>query len=337
MPNKDKKIIHKKEKSVEPIETIEEEIIQPKVVEKIVYKKQRVHGFFRTLTIITLLAIGILMLGESMNVAKITINNFALDTVYPIFVIFSTIIIRSYRDIFGKLFGLILFLGVFGWFFTVRIYSGLNPESQTRFGQPIQYTITGNKNEQLITSTLIGEIHVEGNTKSPYIQGIWESDRPLNQEKTFSGTNETLTLKEDNTINILEQYVSKLTIFAPSAQHFNHIYLKNAIGEESVDTSHLNREKITFHGWINKISLNITDCPNSGLVQIEWAIQDITLNIPKDIWVTLLYKDKLGQFSSDEVMQQSGYIYTSANSKTAKKNVTIKVNIGIGRLGINWK
>jgi alanine racemase len=36
-------------------------------------------------------------------------------------------------------------------------------------------------------------------------------------------------------------------------------------------------------------------------------------------------------------MQQSGYIYTSANSKTAKKNVTIKVNIGIGRLGINWK
>jgi hypothetical protein len=165
----------------------------------------------------------------------------------------------------------------------VRIYSGLNPESETKFGQPIQYTITGNKNEQLITSTLIGDIHIEGNTKSPYIQGIRESDRPLHQEKTFSGSNETLTLKEDNTINILEQYVSKLTIFAPSAQQFNHIYLKNAIGEESVDTSHLNREKITFHGGINKISLNITDCPTSGLVQIEGAIQDITLTIPKDI------------------------------------------------------
>ncbi|MEI8008268.1 MAG: hypothetical protein WCI00_02230 [bacterium] len=32
------------------------------IIEKIVYKKQRIHGFFRTLTIIALLAIGFLML-----------------------------------------------------------------------------------------------------------------------------------------------------------------------------------------------------------------------------------------------------------------------------------
>ncbi len=316
-------VVHEKTTTPEP---------EIQVVEKIVYKKQRVHGFFRTLTIITLLAVGILMLGESMNIVKITINDFALDTLYPIFVIFSTIIIWSYRDIFGKLFWLILFLGVFWGFFTVRIYSGLNPETQTKFGQPIQYTITGNKTQELITSTLIGEIHIEGNTKSPHIQGIRESDRPLHQEKTFSGTNEILTLKEDNTLNILEQYVSKLTLFAPSTKEFTHIYLKNALGEESVDTSHLNREKITFHGWINKILINITDCPTSGLVQIEWAIQDITLNIPKDIWVTLLYKNKLGQFSSNETMQQSGYIYTSTNTTKYKKNISIKINIWIGRV-----
>ena len=241
---------HDKEAKQEEIIQEETNVHEPEiqVVEKIVYKKQRVHGFFRTLTIITLLAVGILMLGESMNIAKITINGFPLDTVYPVFVIFSTIIIWSYRNLFGKLFGLILFLGVFGGFFTIRIYNGLNPESQTRFGQPIQYTITGDKNEQLITSTLIGEIHVEGNTKSPYIQGIWESDRPLNQDKALSGTDEILSLTEDNTINLLEQYVSKLTLFAPSAKRFTHIYLKNAIGEESVDTTNLNREKITFHG-----------------------------------------------------------------------------------------
>jgi hypothetical protein len=88
-------VVHEKTTTPEP---------EIQVVEKIVYKKQRVHGFFRTLTIITLLAVGILMLGESMNIVKITINDFALDTLYPIFVIFSTIIIWSYRDIFGKLF-----------------------------------------------------------------------------------------------------------------------------------------------------------------------------------------------------------------------------------------
>lgn len=32
------------------------------IVEKIIYKKQRIHGFFRTLTIIALVAIGFLML-----------------------------------------------------------------------------------------------------------------------------------------------------------------------------------------------------------------------------------------------------------------------------------
>ena len=108
----------KHDKKAKQVDLIQEEtnIHEPEIqiVEKIVYKKQRVHGFFRTLTIITLLAVGILMLGESMNIAKITINGFPLDTAYPIFVIFSTIIIWSYRDIFGKLFGLILFLGVFG-------------------------------------------------------------------------------------------------------------------------------------------------------------------------------------------------------------------------------
>ena len=46
-----------------PPQIQQEPVIQ--IVEKIVYKKQRIHGFFRTLTIIALLAIGFLMLGES--------------------------------------------------------------------------------------------------------------------------------------------------------------------------------------------------------------------------------------------------------------------------------
>jgi hypothetical protein len=76
----------------------------PQVIEKIVYKKQRIHGFFRTLTIIALLVVGVLMLLENTGVMKLSINNVNLDLVYPIVIIFSTIIIRSYRGIFGKIF-----------------------------------------------------------------------------------------------------------------------------------------------------------------------------------------------------------------------------------------
>jgi len=92
------------------------QFIQPPVVqiiEKIVYKKQRIHGFFRTLTIIALLAIGFLMLGESTGLITLSINSFKLHQVFPLIIILSTIIIRSYRGIFGKIFGLILFLTVF--------------------------------------------------------------------------------------------------------------------------------------------------------------------------------------------------------------------------------
>jgi hypothetical protein len=86
---------------------IEPKMVQPpviQVIEKIVYKRQRIHGFFRTLTIIALLAIGFLMLGESTGIVTFSINSFKLHQVFPIFIILSSIIIRSYKGIFGKLF-----------------------------------------------------------------------------------------------------------------------------------------------------------------------------------------------------------------------------------------
>lgn len=99
----------------EPAPEIPQPIQQPpivQIVEKVVYKKQRIHGFFRTLTIIALLAIGFLMLGESTGIISLSINSFKLHQVFPIAIILSTIIIRSYRGIFGKIFGLIIFLVV---------------------------------------------------------------------------------------------------------------------------------------------------------------------------------------------------------------------------------
>ncbi len=74
---------------------IQQPVIQ--VVEKIVYKRQRIHGFFRTLTIIALLAIGFLMFGESTGLVTFSINSFKLHQIFPAFIILSTIIIRSYK------------------------------------------------------------------------------------------------------------------------------------------------------------------------------------------------------------------------------------------------
>ena len=75
-----------------------------KIVEKIVYRKQRIHGFFRTLTIIALLVIGFLMLGESTGIISLSVNSFKLHQIFPLFIIFSTIILWSYKGLFGKIF-----------------------------------------------------------------------------------------------------------------------------------------------------------------------------------------------------------------------------------------
>lgn len=80
-----------------PQANVEVKVDVPQVIEKIVYKKQRIHGFFRTLTIIALLVVGVLMLLENTGVMKLSIANLDLDLIYPVIVIFSTIVIRSYR------------------------------------------------------------------------------------------------------------------------------------------------------------------------------------------------------------------------------------------------
>lgn len=87
-----------------PIKTEEPQKTTVQVVEKIVYKRQRFHGFFRTLTLLAVLVVGFLMLGESTGLLELSINTFKIHEVFPIFIIISTIIIRSYRGIFGKIF-----------------------------------------------------------------------------------------------------------------------------------------------------------------------------------------------------------------------------------------
>lgn len=330
---------HETKHEVKPveIETFETPAETSEVIEKIVYKKQRVHGFFRTLTILVLLLIGFLMLGESMNIAKITIGNFALHTVYPIFVIFSTIVIRSYRDIFGKLFGLILFLWVFGGFFTIRIYYGFDEDRPAKFTEQVVFQITGSKAEYATIKTLATNVDLEGNTKSPYLQGIRTADRDMTTSTFVSGGQQNSLIQEDNTLNLLENFVSDLTLYIPTKIDFQNIYIRNARGSENINTQNMNRHKITLNGGINKIVLDINDIAAKSEIEIQWAIQDITINIPKGIGIQMKYRNRIGYKSTPELTYQTWYLYTSNDITTAKKILTLNVNVFIGRLKINWK
>ena len=341
MPSKHKKIKHETKpiQTNEPAPAVEEKAPEAdiQIIEKIVYKKQRVHGFFRTLTIIVLLVIGFLMLGESMGIAKVSIGNFALNVIYPLVVIFSTIVIRSYKGRFGKLFGLLLFLWVFGGFFTIRIYNGLDENTKTTFAEPIAFEITGNTAENITIKNLANNLDFEGNTKSPYLQGTRASDRDMLTSRSTTDGHETLLIKENNTLNLLQDFVSNLTLYAPSKTNFQNIYIRNARGTENINTQNLNRHKMTLHGGMNKIVLDINNVPKDALIEIQWALQDITINIPQGMGVQMKYRNKIGYKNIPDFTHQTWYLYTSTNITQAKKILNLNINIFMGRLQINWK
>jgi hypothetical protein len=83
--------------------------------------------------------------------------------------------------------------------------------------------------------------------------------------------------------------------------------------------------------------LDINDIAAQSEIEIQWAVQDITINIPRGIAVQMEYRNRIGYKNTPELSYQSGYLYTTANLATAKKILTLNVNIFIGRLRINWK
>ena len=341
MPTKHKKTNHevKASETLEP-EAVAEEVAPEadvQIVEKIIYKRERVHGFFRTLTILVILVIGFLMLGESMGIAKITIGTFSLDTIYPIVIIFSTIVIRWYRDIFGKIFGVILFLGVFGWFFTIRTYNGLNEQTPAKFGEPVAFEMTGGKKENINIKTLVWDLDIQWNTKSPYLQGTRTSDRDMISKTSTSGDQETIFIQDDNTLNLLQDFVSHLTLYVPAKTDFQDIYVRNARGTEHINTQDLSRHKMTFHGGVNRIVLDINDISAKAEIEIQGVVQDITINIPKEIGVMMQYKNKIGYKTMSDIDYKTGHLYASTNIDTAKKVLTLKINTLVGKLKINWK
>lgn len=342
MPSKHKqskpeKTKAKKTKKIEVETIVQEHIPEPQIIERIVYKKIRVHGFFRTLTILALLAIWFLLLGETMGIAKITVGNFALDIIYPIFIIFSTIVIRSYKGVFGKLFGLILFLGVFGGYSVIRIYSSLDDHTVAKFGEQVAFQMTGAKSQNVKIQTLVGDMDIEGNKKSPYLQGTRTSDRDMITSKTISGNQQTTIIQDNNTLNLLQDFTSHLTLYIPNQTDFQSIYLRNAWWTENINTQDLRRQKMTLHGGINKIVLDINDVSPNATIEIQWAIEDITINIPKDIGIIMQYRNKIGYKSMTDIDYKTWHLYVSTNIDQAKKVLNLNINTFIGRLIINRK
>ena len=327
------------QKKYENTVSIDAQMQEPtiQIIEKIIYKKQRIHGFFRTLTIIALLAIGFLMLGESTWLITLSINSFKLHQIFPLAIIFSTIVIRSYKGIFGKLFGLILFLAVWWGIFTIGIYTALNPSSTRKSTNTISYTLpksdTTKYDFQL--ETLVGSSNIQWNGNDSNIQGTRNSDRLLLATSWTKNNIYTLKLNEDTNRNILQNYYSKVDLTLPETTTFDLFYIKNLFWIHTIDLDTFQRKTLKFHAGINDITMNIGNVLSGNKLEIQGTAANIQLNIPKDIGVVMYYKHFIGMIDAPEFDVLSGHYFQSQNLDTAKTTLNVYINLGIGNTKIH--
>lgn len=306
------------------------------IVEKVVYKKQRIHGFFRTLTIIALLAIGFLMLGESTWLIELSINSFKLHQIYPLVIIFSTIIIRSYKWLFGKIFGLILFLWVFCGIFSIGIYTSLNPSTKRKEWIRLNYPIQTTEKNNLYINTLIGNSYIDGNDKYTTIKGTWNSDRHL---IVNSGKNENagyLKINEDKNRNVLQNYRSNINLTLPENKIINFLYIKNFLWLHTIDMTTFQRKTIKIHGGINDITIKVENVLSGNKIEIQGTAANVEINIPDDIGVMMYYKHLVGKLNIPGFESTEKHYFQSQNIQETKATLHLYINLWIGNTKINW-
>lgn len=310
---------------------------QPQVVEKIIYKKQKVHGFFRTLTIISLVVVGFLMLLETLNIFSLNINGFDLNLIYPVFVIFSSIVIWSYRWLFGKIFGLLLFLVVVGWFFTIGVYTSLNPSTQTQFWSYVAYpSVAWSQYTKLYLSTLVSDLTFQWKQSENIIEWNYGSDRNLLVYSGQGNWYQYYSLQEETNLNLLQNYYSVLSLWINTTQPL-YLYIKNLFALQKIDFSNtiLRSAKIHAAGLISDIIIGNNITSNTTL-DIESALADVTLHLPKDVWVKLYYKQLVWQLELNDFEQKGKWYFESTNISTATKVITITMKFGGARTKVVW-
>jgi hypothetical protein len=250
-------------------------------------------------------------------------------------VIFSAIILRSYKKIFGKIFWLILFLWVFWGVFSITIYTSLNPSTKRKEWTNIQYTIDKNTETNIYLETLIGNSHIEGSTKYNNIQWTRNSDRNL---IINSWTNEWITdleLNEDKNRNVLQNYRSNINLTLPNTKIFDLLYVKNFLWIHTIDLNSTQRKTLKVHAGINDITINTENILSGNRIEIQAAAANIELNIPKDTWVRMYYKHLVGKLNAPDFNELTWHYLESTNIKDSKKMLYIYVNLLAGNTKIH--
>lgn len=286
------------------------------------------YWFFRILTIGVLVVIGFLMLGESLNLFRFYIWNISLDTIYPVIIILSTIILRNYKRAFGKIFWLFLFLLVFGWFFSVGIYTSLNQYSKSSFSQTIKNNVPKSSSVDFSIETFIWSINLAGWRQNSFVEWKYKSDRNLIIQNSLSSGMSYFSIEEEKDWNILQDYQTNLDLKISRNQPIS-LYVKNLLWQHIIDMSNISRNEAKIHLWFADLNLILgKQIVSWNLLQIQDSVANIKIQIPEDVWVRL-YSKKFFWYMMWELVKKWDNYYESTNIDSAKKIVNIDIKSGI--------
>jgi len=290
--------------------------------------KQKTYWFFRILTIWVLVAVGFLMLGESLNVFKFYIWDLPLSKVYPIIIIFSTVILWNYKYFIGKLMWLFLFFLVFGGFFSVWIYTSLNQYNKNSFSQNIKNNIYRSPLVNFSVENFIWSINLKGDKISKFVEWKYKSDRNLIIDSHMNSGSSYFCIEEEKTWNILQDYKTNLDLKLDRNQLVD-IYIKNFLGQHIIDMSKISRKESKINLWWANLDIILSDDIISGnLLQIQSVFSNITIQVPSNVWIRLYNKRLVGMLWWDMVKKWKNY-YESTNIDDAKKILNLDIKSAV--------
>jgi len=302
-------------------------------------KKFRKNGIFRILTLFTLFWVGILSLLDAIHVFQLNIEWFALNQIYALVVILSVPVLFWYKGFFAKIVGLVLFVLVVWWIWTIWIYHSLVPDENSIFDDTFAYAQTFPWDAVVHLNTYFWDYMLNGSDTQHLLEWIYNSDRMLIAETGF--TNEWkayLYLQEDSNWNILQNLKSDLMLDLSKEKTFD-LYAKNFIGKYNVNLDWVKWKNLKLHWWIWDYNITLwSQLEDDAELELKSARSDFNLNVPKNVWVKLYYKQIAGsiELTNFKASETEKNYYESLNIDTAKDVVEINVNVGIGKFTLNW-
>lgn len=302
-------------------------------------KKKKTNWFFRVLSLIALLWVGFLMLGESANILKINLAGFELANIYPIVVLISVVILFVYKNILSKILWLIIFLLVVWGISTVSLYHSLVPSAPDKFVKDIAFDMQDGTSAKLVFNTHVGNFDINGWDIPVLLEGKFDSDRQYIISSGFTEENVPyLYFDEDTNRNLVQQFKSNLDVTLKNKYSYD-LYLKNFLWDHNIDLRSVVFDHVILHDGIGDMTVLLwSQVKNDSQIDIKSAWSNIEFNIPKNVWV-ILYYDQVAwsiELTNFKKSEEEENMFTSLNIDSADVVVKISVDVIVGKFQLHW-